>query len=476
MFRITSVSYVSTFPKLSKRLIPKLIKSPVLFCTSCHHRSPPQQRYYTAVAMTANTQKPILISGAGLASLLFAQGLLRAKIPFRIFERDSSLITRSQGYRLRLSSEGLDAIESVLGPEGFKKFWDVCGKTGGAGFAALNALTGEIIKDDGPKPPQPSTPTLSPPNPDLPKVLKESLVSRGGQIVGIARGDMRKQFIEGVEEFIDWGHQVVGYELTESGVQAIFADGSKSIEGELLVGGEGIYSRIADQVSGGKLKVFDTGARGIHGQAPTTAFKQLGEGVWRMADDTRPNGKAFVITNVRSGDMDNENIQFGWTMGAQPGVINPPNDDYTITGAVAADIAKSITANWHPRVKPLFEQMNIEEAAFWKITCSNPSGVPEWTNEPRVTVIGDAAHSMTPAGGIGANTAVQDSALLSRLLAESGGKVDGVTAAYEKGMRVYGSKAVATSYGLAKGQFGVEIDEESTATIRRPFSLKKLSN
>jgi 2-polyprenyl-6-methoxyphenol hydroxylase-like FAD-dependent oxidoreductase len=97
--------------------------------------------------------------------------------------------------------------------------------------------------------------------------------------------------------------------------------------------------------------------------------------------------------------MDNPDIQFGWTMGAQPGVIEPPDNDYAIIGKPAADIAKSPTADWHPRIKPLFDEMNEAEAAFWKITCSTPTGVPEWPNEPRVTVIGDAAHSMTPAGG-----------------------------------------------------------------------------
>ena len=58
--------------------------------------------------------KPILISGSGLASLLLAQSLRLSKIPFRIFERDESFVFRAQGYRLRLSTEGLDAIESGI--------------------------------------------------------------------------------------------------------------------------------------------------------------------------------------------------------------------------------------------------------------------------------------------------------------------------------------------------------------------------
>jgi 2-polyprenyl-6-methoxyphenol hydroxylase-like FAD-dependent oxidoreductase len=93
--------------------------------------------------------------------------------------------------------------------------------------------------------------------------------------------------------------------------------------------------------------------------------------------------------------------------------------------------------------------------------------VPQWANQPRVTVIGDAIHSMTPAGRccpsltarqrtltrtgrLGANTAMRDSVLLGRLLAECNGNIDGVTAAYKTSMRTYESKAVAASYGIVK--------------------------
>lgn len=401
--------------------------------------------------MALNSRKPILISGAGLASLLLAQCLRRASIPFVVFERDASISFRAQGYRLRLSSEGLDAIESALEPAHFQKFWDACGKTGGGGMRTLNAITGQDQSQD-----------------DAPKVVAQEtkqqppdLGSRGGKVVGIARGEMRSQFASGCEPFIQWSHTVTGYEMTSSGVHAIFADGSKSVEGEMLIGGEGIHSKVAKQLSHGKLKVYDTGARGIHGEAPSTAFKGLGEGVWSIMDETRKAGKIFAITNVRPDDADDDNVHFGWTMGGQPGVINAPNDDYAIIGKPAADIAKSLTADWHPRLKPLFEQMVEHEAAFWKITCSTPSGVPEWPNESRVTVLGDAVHSMTPAGGIGANTAMRDSALLGGLLAEAGGYKEGVTAAYEEKMRVYASEAVGKSYGMAKGTFGVIIDENS---------------
>ncbi|TQV94162.1 FAD-binding domain-containing protein [Cordyceps javanica] len=411
--------------------------------------------------------KPILISGGGLSSLLLGQSLLRSGIPFQIFERDASFVFRAQGYRLRLSAEGLDAVESVLSPELWDLFWRRSGKTGGAGFSVLDAVTGETAEGE----------TLT--------VGGSGLSSRGGKVVGMARGDMRRVLATGLEGHIRWNSKVTGYELTDGGVRAVFADGSRSDEGALLVGGDGIHSKIARQVSGGRLKTYDTGARGIHGQAPRAAFDGLGEGVFALRG---PDGVS-IITNVRpkaevekekgeqgeqakDDDDDDDDDDLGWTMTARPGTIRAPNDDYSIVGAAAASMARDLTRGWHPRFRALVEAMRDEEAAFWKITCSTPSGVPRWPNEPRVTVIGDAAHSMTPAGGLGANTALRDAALLGRLIGEAaaaggggggGWRIrDGLTADYEEEMRVYGSEAVAQSYGLASRQFGIHIDEETT--------------
>lgn len=407
--------------------------------------------------MIQQARKPILIAGGGLASLLLAQSLRRAAIPFAIYERDANISFRAQGYRLRLSSQGLDAIESVLSKEDFARFWDDCGKTGGGGQTSLDAITGS---EPAPTP----KPELGAKSSGTASGPPQGLQSRDGKIVGISRGAMRQHFMKGCESSVHWGRHVSGYELTPTGVHAVFADGSKSVEGEMLIGGDGINSGIGRKLSDGKLKVYDTGARIIHGQAPISAFDGLGEGVWMIADTSRPDGKVSLITNVRPLDPEKPETEFGWTMVAQPGIINIPNDDVTITGTQAADIAKSLSAKWHPRLKPLFDRMIDSEAAFWKITCSTPSGVPQWQTEPRVTLIGDAVHSMTPAGGLGANTALRDSALLGGLLAKSDGHIDSVTAEYEASMRVYASEAVAASYGMASKQLGLSIEEDSSTS------------
>lgn len=240
--------------------------------------------------------KPILIAGAGLSALLLAQSLLRAKIPFQLFERDPGVDARGQGYRLRLSTEGLNAIESVLGgpdSEAWQAFWAVCSKTGGAGFAAVDAVSGRNLDTKG--------------------MLGERLTGREGKIISVARGDMRAVFMKGCEEFIAWDSKVVGYELSGdgSGVKAVFSDGTRSVEGEMLVGSEGVHSLVAKQLTGGQLKVYDTGARGIHGAAPAAAFRELGEGMFRISDEA---AKVFVITNVPPEAEEESDAQVWWTM------------------------------------------------------------------------------------------------------------------------------------------------------------------
>jgi len=80
------------------------------------------------------------------------------------------------------------------------------------------------------------------------------------------------------------------------------------------------------------------------------------------------------------------------------------------------------------------------------------------------------ANCHVAAGGLGANTAVRDSALLGRLLSEAGGYKEGITAAFEKEMRVYASEAVDKSFSMAKGMFKVNIDE-ATSNVVQPGEL-----
>jgi 2-polyprenyl-6-methoxyphenol hydroxylase-like FAD-dependent oxidoreductase len=73
--------------------------------------------------------------------------------------------------------------------------------------------------------------------------------------------------------------------------------------------------------------------------------------------------------------------------------------------------------------------------------------VPAWTAST-VTLLGDAIHSMPPTGGVGANTALRDAALLAGELSRAAGGERPLYQAigdYEDEMRRYGFAAVEDS-------------------------------
>src|SRR5258708_33677802 len=384
---------------------------------------------------TMSSAKPVLISGAGLGGLLLAQSLRSHRIPFKLYERDDGS-SRSQGYGIGISVDGLNAVEEALGPARYERFRAGCTDLGAGKIEAIDGLTMQ------------AKPLAQPGNQGGDRVGPPG----GRDVVGVDRAFLRKTLFEGIEEATVFGAQVVGYALQEGGVVARFAEGTTSPVGFLLVGADGVRSVITKQLTKGALKVYDTGARAIHGCSPVGAFEGLGTGVFSIRDDTREGGRIAVITNTMRKE---ETPSFGWVLVGSPGSFSAPNDDFSVTGKAAADLSRQLTARWHDRLRPIFEEQIDDEAVFLKMSTSSPDGVPEWSNEPRVTLIGDAVHAMTPAGGVGANTALKDAAFLGRLLAGAGGWKEGLTAEYEQEMRAYASANVKMSFERASRLFTI---------------------
>ena len=118
-------------------------------------------------------------------------------------------------------------------------------------------------------------------------------------------------------------------------------------------------------------------------------------------------------------------------------------------GKAAADSSLKVTENWHPSLKVLVELQETEQTAFL-----NMPDTPAWEPSAHVTLIGDAAHCMPPIGGVGANTALQDASMLSRVLQK------GVTAeaigVYESDMRDRAAKATIGSMQGGKHMTGMK--------------------
>lgn len=83
-------------------------------------------------------------------------------------------------------------------------------------------------------------------------------------------------------------------------------------------------------------------------------------------------------------------------------------------GQIHAVVADCI-ADWHPALREMVAQADI--SATFPVHIRSAQQVEPWPT-CNITLLGDAIHTMTPAGGIGANTALRDAELLSQTLAE----------------------------------------------------------
>ena len=90
--------------------------------------------------------------------------------------------------------------------------------------------------------------------------------------------------------------------------------------------------------------------------------------------------------------------------------------DEQLTAMAPAELhalSAKLIRSWHPDLRALHAEAAVDETFLVRIRTSQP--VPPWPPS-RVTVLGDAIHAMSPARGSGANTALQDAALLCRTL------------------------------------------------------------
>jgi hypothetical protein len=68
----------------------------------------------------------VAVAGAGLGGLYLAQGLLRAGADVTVYERDASLASRRQGYRLHVDARAGLARQACLPPGSLALFQATC--------------------------------------------------------------------------------------------------------------------------------------------------------------------------------------------------------------------------------------------------------------------------------------------------------------------------------------------------------------
>jgi salicylate hydroxylase len=256
-------------------------------------------------------------------------------------------------------------------------------------------------------------------------------------------------------------------ELPSGRIRAHFEDGSTA-EGDVLVAADGGGSRVRRQYLPHAERV-DTGVVGIAGKvflgddtrariAPelrhglTLASGRGGYAFFvalQDIDGAAANGFGGNDESATAGaHFDNARSYLMWAFGARREKFGLGGCDLeAISGERLRTIVLDTMASraWDERLRDLVHL--ADPATINAITMRTATPVAPWPTR-RITLLGDAIHSMTPYRGIGANVALKDAVRLCRALtaaARGERSVIDTIHGYEAEMVEYGFRAVRTS-------------------------------
>lgn len=368
----------------------------------------------------------VLIAGAGIGGLTLAQALHRAGVEVSVFERDRTRTDRLQGYRVHIAPYGNRALHEALPPERYAEYV----ATSGAPNTTLSFVDHRL------------TDLLTLDSTEVGVDLDHPVDSYRS----VSRFTFREVLLGGLDGTVHFDKAVTGYTETPGGPVALrFADGT-SAEGDVLVGADGVNSRVRAQLLPHAVRV-DTGAVGIAGKVPLSdATRQLlprqffTGSVLLLAPGGR-SGFLAVHEFRRATEQTRDYIMWN-VLGTWP-VFGDRAEVSRLDGAGLRDLALRVTRDWHPDLRTLIGMSDVDSLALLPLRTSTRVG--QWPTN-RVTLLGDAVHSMPPTAGAGANTALVDAAVLAReLVAADRGERD-VLAALER----YEAEMVPRAFGFVR--------------------------
>ncbi|MFI0711085.1 FAD-dependent oxidoreductase [Streptomyces inhibens] len=380
----------------------------------------------------------VLIAGAGVGGLALAQALRQAGLGVTVFERAPTAAADRRGYRININRVGGDALAACLPNELFRLYLATSNDEARARVAVfdhrMRPLYATDVGVDGTATPRDHT--------------------------GVNRLTLRQIMLAGLEREVRSGQEVVGFEQTPDRVRVRLADGSTA-EGDLLVGADGVGSAVRAGLLP-HVRTRDTGVRCLWGRTtlsaalqdrlPAPLFDRVAVtvapqghiGIWGAYRARQPHAAAAAAVTPPVS-LDPEPDYLMWVLSGELG--GPFAGEERWRTALPAELhryAVDATTGWHPALHQAVREADPEDCFLQNVRVADQP--PTWPTG-RVTLLGDAIHPMSPAGGTGANTALRDAAVLADKLTavqHPAGLVSAV-AAYETEMRQYGFAAVAES-------------------------------
>jgi salicylate hydroxylase len=330
----------------------------------------------------------VAIVGGGIGGVALALACLHRGIPYTLYERDESFDARSQGYGLTLQ-QGSKAVEA-LGIFDFEK-----------GLVStrhvVHTTQGKVIGEWGCR-------NWS--------GLDESTRPKRRNI-HIARQSLREALLDelGGAKKVEWNHQLVGFKENEKGKLDLSfkVNGKlKTTQADLLVGADGIRSWVRRlQVSEEASPLRYLGCIVILGICPLENLKGFENPLLDSATVFQTaNGHERMYMMPFSEDSVMWQLSFPMS--------EDDAKDLSSLGVEALKAEAIKRCDWHMPIPEILEATDKSLISGYPAYDRIPLE-PEILNKGKqVTLIGDAAHPMSPFKGQGANQALIDALNLAR--------------------------------------------------------------
>ena len=367
---------------------PKPPKANLIKCVTCNGTGLKQ----ITVKPQANLQTypHVAIIGAGIGGIALAVACLHRGIPFTLYERDENFEARSQGYGLTIQQAG-KAIEAL----GIQTLSNVIVST----RHVVHTPEGNIIGEWGMRKWLPQNTTVHSKRTNK-HIARQTL-----------RSDLLKQL--GGNTLVQWNHQLIGINtLDANNSELVFKVGNetKIATANLIVGADGIRSVVR------KLKIGDAvsplrylGCMVVLGICPLSALRHI-------KSDLLDSATVFQTANgndriyVMPFDANSVMWQLSFPMDeAEAIALSNKGSEFLKQESVTrtqwhTPIPQIVAATQSTLITgyPVYDRALLTHHLLE--TCGN------------ATLIGDAAHPMSPFKGQGANQALLDALALARAI------------------------------------------------------------